>query len=80
MLSDTHPDIERVQTELARRTSGAQKITQLRSQTALVTSLSRQALARANPQLDEREVNLLWVEHAYGKDLAKRLRDYSKMR
>ena len=80
MLSDTHPDAERVTLELARRATGAQKIAQLRSHTALVIGLSRQAIARANPQLDQREVDMLWVEHAYGKDLATRLRHYLEAR
>jgi hypothetical protein len=76
MPSDTHPDAERVQIELLRQMTGAQRIAQMRSQTAFVVGLSRQAIARANPRLDEREVNLLWVENAYGPKIAKRLRDY----
>ena len=80
MLSDTHPDAERVQIELLRRMSGAQRITKMRSQTALVVGLSRQAIARANPQLDQHEVDMLWIEHTYGKDLANRVRDYWETR
>ena len=80
MLSDTHPDAERVQIELLRQMSGAQRITKMRSQTALVVRLSRQAIARANPQLDQHEVDMLWIEHTYGKDLATRVRDYWKTR
>jgi hypothetical protein len=80
MLSDTHPDAERVQIELTREMTGAQRVAQLRSQTAFVVGLSRQAIARANPQLTEQEVNLLWVEYTYGKDLAKRLRGYLETR
>jgi hypothetical protein len=76
MLSDTHPDAERVQVNLVRQLSGAQKITQSRSLTALAIGLSRRAIARANPHLDRREVDLLWVEYTYGKDLASRLREY----
>ena len=80
MLSDTHPDAERVQIELLRQMTGAQKIAQLRSQTALVVGLARQAIARANPQLNQREVDMLWVENTYGKDLANRLREDWKKR
>jgi transcription initiation factor TFIID subunit TAF12 len=80
MLSDTHPDAERVQIELLRQMTGAQRIAQWQSQTAFVVGLSRQAIARANPQLNEQEVNLLWVEYTYGKDLAKGLRDYLETR
>jgi hypothetical protein len=78
MLSDTHPDAERVQIELLRQTTGPQKIAQLRSLTSLVIGLSRRAIARANPRLDQREVNMLWIEYTYGKDLAARFRDYQR--
>ncbi len=80
MLSDTHPDAERVQIELLRQATGAQKIAQLRSLTSLVIGLSRRAIARANPQLDHHEVDMLWVEINYGKDLAARLRSYVEVR
>jgi hypothetical protein len=80
MLSDTHPDAERVQIELLRQMTGAQRISKLRSQTALVVGLARQAIARTNPQLDEQDVNLLWVKQTYGKDLAEKLRDYLEKR
>jgi hypothetical protein len=50
MLSDTHPDAERVQIELLRQMTGAQRIAQVRSQTAFVVGLARQAIARGNPQ------------------------------
>ena len=80
MLSDTHPDAERVQIELLRQMTGAQRIAKLRSHTALAIGLSRQAIARANPHLDEGEVNLLWVEYTYGKKLATELRQYLESR
>ncbi len=76
MLSDTHPDAERVQIDLLRRLSPAEKVSQLRSLSALVIGLSRRAIARANPGLADREVDLLWVEYTYGKDLAGRLREH----
>jgi hypothetical protein len=80
MLSDTHPDAEKVQIELSRRATGAQKIAQMRSLTSLVIGLSRRAIARANPHFDRHEVEMLWVELNYGKDLAKRLRTYLEER
>ena len=80
MLSDTHPDVEKLQIELARQATGAQKIAQMRSLTSLVIGLSRRAVARANPQLTPHEVEMLWVELTYGKDLAARLSEYLKDR
>jgi hypothetical protein len=76
MLSDTHPDAEKVQIDLLRKASGAQKIKQMRSLTSLVVGLSRRGIARANPNLDRHEADMLWVEQNYGKELATHLRTY----
>ena len=76
MLSDTHPEAEKVQIELIRRMSVAERIARMREWTRMLVHLSRQGLAKANPGLDERELDLLWVEHHYGPDLAARLRAY----
>jgi hypothetical protein len=80
MLSDTHPDAERVLIELVRQMTGAERIARWRSLTALSIGLSRQAIARANPQLTEPEVNLLWVGQTYGKELATDLRRHLESR
>ena len=78
MISDTRPDAERVQIDLVRQLSGAQKISQSLSLSSLAIGLSRRAIARANPDLSQHEVDMLWVEYTYGKDLAERLREYLK--
>jgi hypothetical protein len=75
MLSDTHPEAERVQLELIRKMTVAERIACMRQWTRVVVQLSRDGIAKANPGLDERELELLWVEHHYGRDLAVRLRD-----
>jgi hypothetical protein len=80
MLTDTHPDAERVQIELLRKATGAQRIAKMRSLTSFVVGMSRQAAARANPGLTSREIDLLWVKLNYGQELAGRLRDYLEER
>ena len=75
MLSDTPRGIQRLQIELAQRMSPAEKIEQVRKMTDFVVRLSRRAIARANPELTEAEVNLRWVELSYGRKLASELRD-----
>ena len=80
MLSDTHPDAERVQIELWRHATGAQRVAQLRSHTSFVIGLSRRAIARANPQFDRHEVEMRWVELNYGKELAANLREHLRKR
>ena len=76
MLSDTHPEAEKVQIELIRQASVAERIARMRSLTATATRSSRQAIAEANPRFSPQEVDLMWVELHYGKELASELRDY----
>jgi hypothetical protein len=80
MLSDTHPEAEKVQIELLRRMSVAQRLGRMREWTHVLVHLSRQGLASANPGLDNRELDLLWVEQQYGRDLAAELRKYLEER
>ena len=51
-----------------------QRVAEMCRLTAEAITAERQAIARANPELDEQEVNLLWMEQAYGKDIADRVR------
>jgi hypothetical protein len=76
MLTDTSSDVQRLQMELARRKSPAEKIAQVREMTNLVVALSRRAIARVNPQMTPQEIELRWVEIHYGRKLAAELRDY----
>jgi hypothetical protein len=78
MLSDTTPEAEKVQIELVRKASVADRFARMCSLTATAISLSRRAIARANPHLSPQEVDLKFVELHYGKELATRLRAYLK--
>ena len=80
MLSDTHSDAEKVQIELIRKMSVAERITRMRSSTTMAVKLSRRAIAEANPELGPQEVDILWVELHYGKELAVGLRNYLSQR
>ena len=75
MHSDTCGDANRVQIALIRKMTVAEKLAQVWSLSDLVISLSRRAIARANPQMSSREVDLKFVELHYGKDLAAGLAD-----
>ena len=76
MLTDTHPDAERVQLELIRQASVAKRISLMRSLTATLISLSRQGIAKSNPGMNAQEVDLRWAEINYGEKLATEVRDY----
>jgi len=43
-------------------------------------TLSKRAIQRQNPDLDEFELNMLYLHHFYGPDIAKKVRAYLKRR
>jgi len=73
---DTHPAAEEVQLELLRKATTAQRFAIMQSLTTTGIGLSRRAIKRANPGLDQRELDLIFVALHYGQDLADRLRVY----
>ena len=76
MTFDTHPDAEQVQISLLRKASAAERISRMCSLSETVIQLSRRAIRRANPELNEQELNLHFVEYCYGKDLSDCVRGY----
>jgi hypothetical protein len=80
MFSDTHPEAEKVQIDLLRKATTSDRFALMCSLTATAISLSRRAIARANPALSPREVDLRFVELHYGKELASRVRRYLERR
>ncbi len=80
MLSDTHPEAEKVQIELIRKMSVGERLGIMRSMTATAIGLSRRAIAEANPELTGQEFELKCIELYYGADLAARVREYLKHR
>jgi hypothetical protein len=80
MISDTHPDAERIQLDLIRKMTIAERLARAAEWTRMVVNLSRQSIASANPGADARELDLLWVQQQYGAELASRLRQYLEER
>lgn len=80
MLSDTSPEAERVQIELLRRASTAQRVARCRSLSTMTMELARRAIRRQHPDWDDREVQLHFVALHYGEDLASRVRSYLESR
>ena len=76
MSFDTHPDAEHVQLALLRKVSAAERIARACSLSETVIALSQRAIRRANPELNEQELTLLFVAYYYGKDLSDHLRRY----
>ena len=80
MLTDTHPEAERVQLDLIRKMTIAERLARAGEWTRMAVNLSRQGIANAHPGLDSRERDLIWVEQQYGRDLGLRLRSYLEER
>ena len=76
MSLDTHPDAEQIQISLLRKASAAERISRACSLSETVIQLSHRAFRRANQELNEQELKLLFVEYCYGKDLSDCVRKY----
>ena len=71
---DTHLSAERVQIDLLRSAGTAKRAAIALAMTTAAVKLSRRAIQRIHPDWSEQEINLLWLEVHYGKDLADRVR------
>jgi hypothetical protein len=73
---DTHPKAKRFQIQLLRKASVAERIARMRSLSQTAIQLSRRAILRANPELDETQLDLLLVAYHYDTDLADCVKKY----
>jgi len=73
---DTHPQIEHLQISLLKNQSIAKKFAHVCSLSQTTFQLSKRAIARANQNLDDKQINLLFITYQYGKDLAVRVDEY----
>jgi len=78
--TDTNPEAERVLISLLRKLNTTQKLEQVQSFSSSIIKLSKRAISRANPDLNEDEKNILFVEYHYGVELASKLRKYLDQR
>lgn len=71
---DTNEKTEKVLISIIRKKSPSQKLSQVFSLSQMAIQLSKRAIRRANPNLDDNEIKLLFIELHYGKDLANKVR------
>ena len=76
--ADTRFETEEFLLSLLRNADTKKKFSQIRSLSQTTLQLSRRAIARANPKLSEKQINLLFVSYHYGTDIARRLENYLK--
>ena len=74
--ADTRPEAEKVLICLLRKSNTSKKFEQIRSLSQTAMQLSRRAIARANPHLREKQINLRFISLHYGKDLKQRVEKY----
>ncbi len=72
--ADTSVEAERVQVDLIRATPVSRRLAIACSLSATVITLARRSLARAQPNLPAREIDLRFVELHYGPEIAAALR------
>ena len=76
LSKDTNPQIEKIQISLLRNQSIAKKFAQVCALSQTTIQLSKRAIARRNQNLDDKQINLLFINHQYRKDLADRVTEY----
>ncbi len=73
---DTNKKTERKLISLLQNQSRAEKFSKVRSLTETTINLSKRAIKRANKKLNDKQINLLFIEYNYGKDLAEKVKKY----
>ncbi|MBT4286788.1 MAG: hypothetical protein HOD92_05570 [Deltaproteobacteria bacterium] len=75
---DTSLEAEEAQLALIREASIAKRIALVRSLSQTMIQLARRAIKRMNPELNDQEINLIFIENHYGQKLAKDLQEFLK--
>ena len=75
---DTKINTENFLISLIKNSTTTQKFSQICSLSQTTRYLSKRAIARANNNLSEIQVNLLFVKYHYGNELAQNLEKYLK--
>jgi hypothetical protein len=73
---DTHIKTEQVIISLLRGKSIAHKFSIIRSLSQSTIQLSKRAIARANRGINDDQVDLIFIEIHYGKEIARRFEKY----
>ncbi|MDZ4820509.1 MAG: hypothetical protein SGJ20_16205 [Planctomycetota bacterium] len=77
-LSDTSPEAEAVQLELWRNKTRAERFEIVRRLTSEMIQNSKRAIRRVHPEFSDEEVNQMFIELHYGKQLADEVREYQR--
>lgn len=72
--SDTSPDVEAAQRQLIREMTPAERVMLAARLSDTVRNASRRAIRRVHPEFTDRQVEHLFIELHYGKELADGVR------
>ena len=73
---DTHQEAEKIQISILKKEGISKKFSRVRSLSRTTLQLSKRAIARTNRNLTEKQINLLFINYCYGKELASRVEKY----
>ncbi len=76
MVDDTHPSVAIAQLDMLRRAGCGRRAGLARSLSRTVIGLSRRELTARMNHASPVDVQLRWVEHQYGAELADRLQAF----
>lgn len=74
--ADTGPEAEKILISLLRKESFSKKLMKICSLSDMTMHLSKRAISRANTNLDETGIKLLFINYHYGSGLAERVKKY----
>ncbi len=77
---DTHPKTEKILISLFRNQSISKKLSHVRSLSQTTIQLSKRAIAKANKNMSDEQINLLFINYHYGKELAEKVGKYLAQR
>lgn len=73
---DTSIEAEQKQIELLRNSSIAKRLALARMLTSSTRRMAKAAIKKSNPGKDQRELNLIFAEVTYGKEITEQLREF----
>ncbi len=73
---DTNIKTEKILISLLQNQSRVEKFSRVRSLSETTINLSKRAIKRVNKNLNEEQINSLFIEYNYGKELAEKVKKH----
>ena len=76
--SDTSKEAEAIQIAILRKKSISERFDLAVALTNMTISLTKEGMRQRNPELNNHEINYLFIKHHHGEDLAESFKKYVK--